>query len=281
MARRGRPAWPRLRECAVSCGSVRVKPVRAVPVSEIELSEAQSRAIAQTVREALARRRISRQTLAEEARISISTLEKALAGRRPFTLATTIRLEEALGQSLRQETARPAPEAARHAPDELGSYSRESVAWIEGRYLTLRPSFGSAGAIFAYRTEIAWDADAARLVFREAERLDAPFAQSGSVAVPSQSGMIYLVTNWHGQHRLAVLCRPNIQGEMYGVLTTLHAGRGTQLTPAAAPLALLPEQAGAHGYGRIGPEEPGYAPYRAYLARVNDDGYATFFTGVA
>ncbi|PJI51893.1 transcriptional regulator, partial [Methylobacterium radiotolerans] len=57
-------------------------------MSEIELSEAQSRAIAQTVREALARRRISRQTLAEEARISISTLEKALAGRRPFTLAT-------------------------------------------------------------------------------------------------------------------------------------------------------------------------------------------------
>jgi len=99
--------------------------------------------------------------------------------------------------------------------------------------------------------------------------------------VPSQSGMIYLVTNWHGQHRLAVLCRPNIQGEMYGVLTTLHAGRGTQLTPAASPLALLPEQAGAHGYGRIGPDEPGYAPYRAYLARVHDDGYATFFTGVA
>ena len=79
---------------------------------------------------------------------------------------------------------RQTPEAARHAPDELGSYSRESVAWIEGRYLTLRPSFGTAGAIFAYRTEIAWDADAARLVFREAERLDAPFAQSGSVAPP-------------------------------------------------------------------------------------------------
>ena len=249
-------------------------------MSEIELSEAQSRAIAQTVREALARRRISRQTLAEEARISLSTLEKALAGRRPFTLATTIRLEEALGQSLRHETGRPAPEAARHAPDALGSYSRESVAWIEGRYLTLRPSFGDAGAIFAYRTEIAWDADSARLVFREAERIDAPFAQSGSVAVPSQSGMIYLVTNWHGQHRLAVLCRPNIQGEMYGILTTLVAGRGTQLTPASAPLALLPEQAGTEfGYGRIGPEAPGHVRYRDYLRRVHEDGYATFFPG--
>ena len=250
-------------------------------MSEIELSEAQSRAIAQIVREALARRRISRQTLAEQARISISTLEKALAGRRPFTLATTIRLEEALGQSLRQDVGRAAvPEPPRHAPDELGSYSREGVSWLEGRYLTLRPSFGTTGAIFAYRTEIAWDASAARLVFREAERVDAPFAQSGSVAVPNQSGMIYLVTNWHGQHRLAVLCRPNIQGEMYGILTTLHAGRGTQLTPAAAPLALLPEgQAAEHHYGRITPQEPPYGRYRAHLDRIHQDGYATFFMG--
>lgn len=250
-------------------------------MSEIELSEAQSRAIAQTVREALARRRISRQTLAEEARISISTLEKALAGRRPFTLATTIRLEEALGQSLRQPTEQAqAPEPPRHAPDELGAYAREGVSWLEGRYLTLRPSFETAGAIFAYRTEIAWDADSARLLFREAERLDAPFAQCGSVAIPSQSGMVYLVTNWHGQHRLAVLCRPNIRGEMYGVLTTLHAGRGTQLTPAAAPLALLPERlAGELHYGRIAPHEQTHAVYRAHLDRVREDGYAAFFMG--
>jgi transcriptional regulator with XRE-family HTH domain len=262
---------------------VRDEAAQAAPVTEIELTEAQSSAIAQMVREALARRRISRQTLAVQAQISLSTLEKALAGRRPFTLATTIRLEEALGQSLRRDPGRtaPAPEPPPHAPDELGSYSREGVAWIEGCYLTLRPSFGTAGAIFAYRTEIAWDAGLSRLVFREAERMDAPFAQSGSVAVPSQSGMIYLVTNWHGQHRLAVLCRPNIQGEMYGILTTLHAGRGTQLTPAAAPLALIPERAADLAYGRIAPQEPGHARYRAYLDRVREDGYAAFFTDVS
>jgi transcriptional regulator with XRE-family HTH domain len=252
-------------------------------VSDVELSEAQSRAIAQIVREALARRRISRQTLAEEARISLSTLEKALAGRRPFTLATTIRLEEALGQSLRQPTGQaPAPELPRHAPDELGAYARQGVAWLEGCYLTLRPSFETAGMIFAYRTQIAWDADSACLVFREAERIDTPFAQSGSVAVPSQSGMIYLVTNWHGQHRLAVLCRPNIRGEMFGILTTLHAGRGTQLTPASAPLALLPERHATDlRYGRIAPQEPTYAGYRAHLDRVHADGYASFFVSAS
>ena len=247
---------------------------------ETELPESQSRAIAQAVREALARRRISRQALADSARISVSTLEKALAGRRPFTLATTIRLEEALGQRLREgsEPAAPAPQP-RQAPEELGSYSRESAAWLEGRYLTLRPSFGAADAVFAYRTEIAWDAGSARLVFREAERIDAPFAQSGSVAVPNQSGMIYLVTNWQGQCRLAVLCRPTIHGELFGVLTTLHAGRGTQLTPAAAPLALIPEaRAGAEPcYGRIGPDMPAYAAYRRHLGRVCEDGYAVLF----
>ncbi|MGD6703624.1 helix-turn-helix transcriptional regulator, partial [Xanthomonas citri pv. citri] len=76
---------------------------------ETELPDGQSRLIAAAVREALARRRMSRQALADAARISISTLEKALSGRRPFTLATTIRLEEALGLPLR--TQAPAPVA--------------------------------------------------------------------------------------------------------------------------------------------------------------------------
>ena len=249
---------------------------------ETELPAGQSRAIADAVREALARRRMSRQALADAARISISTLEKALSGRRPFTLATTLRLEEALGLPLRIQAPAPpvaAPEKARHAPEEFGSYTREAVAFLTGRYLTLRPSFGQAGAIFAYRTEIAWDADSARLVFREAERLDAPFAQSGTVSVPNQSGQIYLVTNFQGQYRLAVLGRPTIQGEMFGILTTLFSGRGTQLTPAATPLARVPERGAlAEGaqYGRITAGMACEPAYRRLLERVREDVFAVF-----
>ena len=81
-----------------------------------------------------------------------------------------------------------------------------------------------------------------RLLFREGERLDAAFSQFGEVAVPNQSGFIYLVTNRHGQHRLITVSRPTITGEMYGIITTLLAGRGSQLTPIAAPIALLPVQ---------------------------------------
>src|SRR5438270_13851821 len=67
-----------------------------------QLSAEQSRQIAETIREEIALRRVSRQTLAEQAKLSLSTLEKVLSGRRPFTLATTVRLEQALGVSLRK-----------------------------------------------------------------------------------------------------------------------------------------------------------------------------------
>src|SRR5258708_39774131 len=79
-------------------------------LSDKQLSDEQSRQVAETIREELARRRISRQSLAEQAKLSLSTLEKGLGGRRPFTLATTARLEQALGVSFR--TAPGAPPAA-------------------------------------------------------------------------------------------------------------------------------------------------------------------------
>src|SRR5579862_7922076 len=168
---------------------------------ETRLTDEQSRLIATQIREELARRRISRQLLADQAKISISTLEKALSGRRPFTLATTIRLEQALGVTLRNTQA-PAPAPNGVAPDELGFYSRRAVQWIEGAFLTLRPSFGDKDAIYAYRTEISWDEASTRLTFKESERLDAAFTQQGVVSVPNPSGHIYLVINVHGQYRL-------------------------------------------------------------------------------
>src|SRR4029453_4188949 len=124
-----------------------------IQLSDRQLSEEQSRAVAIRVREELARRRMSRQQLADQAKISISTLEKALSGRRPFTLATTIRLEEALGVSPRkanQVIADWTPVAPGVGPGELGYYARPAVSWIEGSYVTLRPSFGDPNAIYAY-----------------------------------------------------------------------------------------------------------------------------------
>src|SRR6202165_6358605 len=109
------------------------------PSPDTSLSDEQSRLIATLIREELARRRITRQLLADQAKISIATLKKALSDKRPFTLATTIRLEQALGVALRTNHA-PVPVAHGVAPDELGFYSRRAVQWVQGVYLTLRPS---------------------------------------------------------------------------------------------------------------------------------------------
>jgi transcriptional regulator with XRE-family HTH domain len=250
-------------------------------VTEHNLSEQQSRLIANRIREELARRRVSRRGLADLAKISISTLEKVLSGRRPFTLATTIRIEGALGVNLRTEAAAappPAPVTATGlAPGELGYYSRPSVGWLEGTYVTLRPSFSEPSAIYAYLTEILWDEETSRLAFRESERIDAAFSQAGAVAVPNQSGFIYFITNRNGQYRLVILSRPTISGEMHGIMTTLMSGRGWQLTPVSVPIVLVPPKAlGEAQFGVIPASDACHAVYRRYLKRTIEEPFARF-----
>ncbi|MBR0869685.1 helix-turn-helix transcriptional regulator [Bradyrhizobium tropiciagri] len=249
-----------------------------MPTPDKQLSAELSRQVAETIREEIARRRISRQTLAEQAKLSLSTLEKVLGGRRPFTLATTVRLEQALGVPLRKlpDTVTIAPPSNGDvAPDSLGSYVRRAVARIEGTYVTVRPSFGDRDAIYAYCTVIAWDETASALGFRESERQDADYTQFGEVAVPNESGFVYLVTNRHGQHRVITVSRPRNSGEMYGIITTLLAGRGAVLTPIAAPIALLPiRNISNPTFGRITSDDTNHKAYREHLRRTIDEPFA-------
>jgi DNA-binding phage protein len=243
----------------------------------VDLEIGQSEAVASKVREELARRRLSRQWLADEARISISTLEKALSGRRPFTLPTVVRLEDALGLRLRKadQQAPNGNGAGALAPPEMGAYSRAAVSWLEGDYLTLRPAFSDPDAIFAYRTVIEWDPQRSHLCFHEAARVDADFTQAGFVSFPHLSGHIYLVTIEHGQYRLAILGRPTAGGVLNGVLTTLVAGDGAQLMPASAPMALVPLRAGLQPeFGLVKEGQHCYPDYRQRIDRIASAGFA-------
>src|ERR1700722_8038881 len=246
--------------------------------SEKQLSAEQSRLVAAIIREQLARRRMSRQHLADQAKISISTLEKALSGRRPFTLATTVRLEEALGVALRKgDSGELGAAPANLAPGHLGFYSRPAVSWIEGSYVTLRPSFSDPQAIFAYRTEICWDDGVSSLIFRESERVDAEFSQQGLVSVPHQSGHIYLVTNRQGQYRLVIISRPTINREMFGIMTTLRVGRGSELMPVSGPIAYVPLGALPKAeFGRIPAGHSCHQQYRKLLRRTVEESFALF-----
>jgi hypothetical protein len=191
----------------------------------------------------------------------------------------TIRIEEALGVVLRKSDGNGArAEASNLAPGELGFYSRPAVSWLEGLYLTLRPSFSDPQAIFAYRTEICWDDGASSLIFRESERVDAKFSQQGLVSVPHQSGYIYLVTNRQGQYRLIIISRPTINREMFGIMTTLRVGRGSELIPVSSPIAYVPlSSVGSNlEFGRIDVGHACYQPYRKLLKRTVEEPFALF-----
>jgi transcriptional regulator with XRE-family HTH domain len=223
------------------------------------------------IREELGRRRVTRQWLADRARISLSTLEKALAGQRPFSTATLVRIEEALGLALRETAPGKGGSAA---PDALGAYTRAAVHWLENDYCTVRPSFETIGAIYAYRTRIAWDETKGQLSFFEHDRADAPYAQRGDVALPHQSGHIYLITREAGQFRLAILARPTIDGRLFGLLTTLQAAGGSRLVPVSCPLALVPLSACDPTLGLVRPGEVDFAMLADHLERIETEGFA-------
>lgn len=241
-----------------------------------ELDHEGSESVALRVREELARRRLSRQWLADEAKVSLSTLEKALSGRRPFTLSTVVRLEDALSTSLRASRPAAAQPAGLFAPESMGAYARPAVQWLEGSYLTLRPSFSEPGAVFAYMTSISWDEAKAHLVFSEASRTDSQYEQKGFVSFPNLSGQIYLVTIFEGQYRVALLNRPR-GGLLNGILLTLAAAQGAQLIPAAVPIALV-STAGRPDpqVGVIRAGDECYEEYHGCVGRVTGDGYALF-----
>ncbi len=224
------------------------------------MSDFDNAQVAYRLKEEIARRRLSRAGLAETARVSISTLEKALSGRRPFTLSTIVRLEEALGASLRTEIEAEVASPAL-APPEMGSYVRQAVEWIEGEYLTLRASFGEENAVYAYRTEIRWSGAKGHLVFSESDRVDANFEQAGFVSMPHLSGHTYLMTSEAGQYRMIMLGRATRERRMFGLLSTLQVGQGSQLVPVSCPVALVP-------MGQI--DEPVFGLVRDGDARIEE-----------
>jgi hypothetical protein len=73
---------------------------------------------------------------------------------------------------------------------------------------------------------------------------------------------------------------------MFGILTTLQAGRGSQLTPVATPIALVPLTdtnekskigrlaAGDVAFGRIAAGHARHKTYRDFLRRAVDEPFA-------
>jgi hypothetical protein len=89
--------------------------------------------------------------------------------------------------------------------------------------------------------------------------------------MPNLSGHIYLVTSESGQYRLIVVGRATRERRMFGLLSTLQVGSGSQLVPVGCPIALLPiEQVEGARFGLIEPADPLFETYRKALDSALD-----------
>ena len=242
-------------------------------------ADTSARIISKT-KEELAHRRISRQMLADTARISLSTLDKMLSRHRPLTLATVIKLEDALGLSLREQVKEepPVPQASPLVgPQSMGAYSRDGVKWAIGKYLTIRPSFSNSEAIYTYVTRLFWDDAGGHLGFAESDRDDSWFEQTGHVTISNLSGHIYLVTNSEGQYRTLTLGRSQKYNALLGILSTLAMVDGARGMPMACPIVLIPmDEADERRLGTFLPRDEGFAQYREFLNHVTAANFAQF-----
>jgi hypothetical protein len=85
------------------------------------------------------------------------------------------------------------------------------------------------------------------------------------------------VTNRQGQYRLVIISRPTINGEMFGIMTTLRVGRGSELMPVSGPIAFAPlDSLSKAEFGRIPVGHACHQQYSKLLRRTVEESFALF-----
>ena len=163
----------------------------------------------------------------------------------------------------------------RGASRELGSYSRDSIADLEGRYVCFRPTFTNAAVVNAYEISIHWDDKRACLVFEERNRPDSSHSQIGQVHIPDGRPFMNLVTVDKGAVRLIMVTRPDHVGIARGLMLTLANPGGVHFIPATAPVVLRRLSDIVPQMGFVHPNSSDYATYIAQLSDVAPE-FATF-----
>ncbi|WP_050630112.1 hypothetical protein [Bradyrhizobium viridifuturi] len=163
----------------------------------------------------------------------------------------------------------------RGASRELGSYSRDSIADLEGRYVCFRPTFTNAAVVNAYEISIHWDDKRACLVFEERNRTDSSHSQIGQVHIPDGRPFMNLVTVDKGAVRLIMVTRPDHVGIARGLMLTLANPGGVHFIPATAPVVLRRLSDVVPQMGFVHQNSSDYATYIAQLSDVAPE-FATF-----
>jgi transcriptional regulator with XRE-family HTH domain len=243
------------------------------------------------IKTAMIEKKITQAELADAADIHEKTIQNLLSGRSVrdqtmFDVCMVLGLDfdkvKAAWTREGHET-RNAPEPdgtdGRAAPVYMGAYTRAGVDHYIGSYLTVRPSFGVAGGIMAYRTDIVWDDSWPSLLFQERDRPDKPFHHRGRLYIPASSMYVHLVSLTKGAMRMVMVSQLDPAGQMRGLITTLSK-HGAQLVPVSAPIVYVKceEYAGA-ALGEIGVGHASHGDYKALLDETVAQGYARLLPG--
>lgn len=227
----------------------------AIPTTE-------QKQIAKAIKLELARRKMPRKQLIDQTKLSLSAINKALAGQ--FSESTLIRLEDALGRSFRNGIG--ANGSAEQAPADIGGYLRVSVEHYIGSYLCIRPTIKKPGSIYSYAMDVTWDRAESCLVFQERERLDAKHSHRGQFWIPGASPYLFLVSRGKGWLRSSAVCHLDAANEMRGILTMLHIPTGMQSLPTATPVVYIKRDSfKGDMLGVVPPSAPQFKRYSASL----------------
>lgn len=192
---------------------------------------------ARTLRAELAKKRLTQEALAELTGLSLATIGRALRGKfRPETLAL---ISDKLGVSV----TGPSREEARTAASEFGSYHRDTVRHLVGKYLCARRGFADAKTLVLYPMTISWATDPAGLRFEERNKVGKrDYSQSGYVHIPPGCSYMHLATIDRGSVRLITVSFVSdklIHAEpIRGLILTLYNPFASNHLPAVSPIVM-------------------------------------------
>jgi transcriptional regulator with XRE-family HTH domain len=194
--------------------------------------------IARALRDELARRRMTQESLAALTGLSLATIGRVLRG--SFRPQSIVLIESKLEVSLSGAGA----ESSRVAAPEYGSYHYETVAHLVGDYLLVRRAFSRGDTIVLYPLSVRWRASPGGLEFEEKNRVGrSDYSQKGFVHIPPGCAYLHLATIDKGSVRLmtvSFVADTQIAAEpMRGLILTLYNPVASTHMPAVSAVVLV------------------------------------------
>jgi len=215
------------------------------------IGEAARTALVRRVRLEMARRGLTRETLAAQADVKERTLGNLLAGQsvRDTTIAKVARalaieLDDLLSDVSSGRGRETPTEGASRADESYGGYMLSAYEGYLGTYVAYRRAFSERPELYRSVFEIDWDEQLSRLRFLELQRFrgrDNRAVQSshgGGIHISPHTGLIQLLTTFQGALRLITLSRFQLgDNRLRGLLLT-QSDRDRFFEPAVSAIYL-------------------------------------------